>query len=589
MTSDIGESFTATFVRKAGDDAGSYDITDVTLEEGFADNYIAALDEAEDKFVIVPKAATVTANAITRVFDATDGGITLTYTTAGFLYNDAEALEGALGIADHATLPVEAGTYSIVATADFTHPNYKVTFVGAEYVIERAPVTVISDSVSYEYGVEIEPFTYTVKGTVYAGYPLAGELGVLTSFNVGEHSIPQGTITDENNPNYDITYVPGICEITVITVTVRPVALTEQVYGDAPNFIAYTIEGNVVAEDVGENGMFIRGALACSGVSAGDHDVEIGTLREENPDYVIEFEPAGAIYRITPKALTISANEVSVYYGNAEAELAYSVDGLVEGDSLVGALERVAGNSVGSYAINAGSLNAQNASDYSVTFVSANYVIMPRPLTVIISDQSAEYSETGEYAFDGTAYKITEGTVVEGDNVGITIAKEAGTAMGLYAITGAYTNKNYDVTFIDGVYEIKKYSSFISYTASVSFIYDGTAYVIDATCSSGAPVLVTYELNGEISHVNSFSEVGKYVITLTAEETDSYYAPAVAAMEITILRDVLLAEEGGIDIRVDNEDGFDPDVSVEMEKLPQNDPGINAVISSSSSIILPFR
>ena len=123
----------------------------------------------------------------------------------------------------------------------------------------------------------------------------------------------------------------------------------------------------------------------------------------------------------------------------------------------------------------------------------------------------------------------------------------------------------------------------------VTFIYDGTAYVIDATCSSGAPVLVTYELNGEISHVNSFSEVGKYVITLTAEETDSYYAPAVAAMEITILRDVLLAEDDGIDIRVDNEDGFDPDVSVEMEKLPQNDPGINAVISSSESVVRAYN
>ncbi len=590
VTSDIGESFTATFERESGDNnAGSYDITSVTLEEGFAANYSAVLGEAEDKFVIVPKAATVTANALSRVFDATDGGITLTYTTAGFLYNDAEALEGALGIADHATLPVEAGTYSIVATADFTHPNYKVTFVGAEYVIERAPVTVISDSVSYEYGVEIAPFAYTVEGTVYEGYPIRGELGVLTSFNVGKHSIPQGTVTNENNPNYDIAYEAGICEITVITVTVRPVALTEQVYGDALTFIAYTIEGNVVAEDVDENGMFIRGALTCSGVSAGDHAIEIGTLREENPDYVIEFEPAGATYRITPKTLTITANEVSVYYGNAEGILTYSVDGLVEGDFLVGALTRVAGNSVGAYAINIGDLNAQNAGDYKVKFVSANYVIMPRPLTVQISDQSSEYSETGEYAFDGTAYKITEGTVVEGDNVGIAIAKEAGTAMGLYAITGAYTNKNYDVTFVNGVYEIKKYSSFISYTASVSFIYDGTAYVIDATCSSGAPVLVTYELNGEISHVNSFSEVGKYVITLTAEETDSYYAPAVAAMEITILRDVLLAEDGGIDIRVDNEDGFDPDISVEMEKLPQNDPGINSVISSSESVVRAYN
>ena len=594
VTSDVGESFEVTFSREEdGDNAGSYDITAVTLEEGFADNYSAVLTDAEDKFVIVPKAATVTANALSRVFDATDGtdgGVTFTYTASGFLYDDADALVGALGIAGYdSALPVEAGTYEIAATVAFAHANYKVTFVGAEYVIERAPVTVISNSVSYEYGVEIKPFTYTVVGTVYEGYPLAGELGLLDSFNVGEHSIPQGTLTDENNPNYDITYIPGICKITVITVTVTPVALTEQVYGDAPTFIAYTIEGNVVTEDVGENGMFIRGALACYGVSAGEYAVEIGTLSEENPDYVIKFEPAGAIYRITPKTLTITADEVSVYYGDEEAELTYSVDGLVEGDFLVGALSRVPGSSVGEYPINIGDLNAQNAGDYKVKFVSANYVIMPRPLTVQISDQSSEYSETGEYAFDGNAYKITEGTVVEGDNVGITIAKEAGTAMGLYAITGAYTNKNYKVTFVDGVYEIRKYSSVISYTASVSFIYDGTAYVIDATCSSGAPVLVTYELNGEISHVNSFSEVGKYVITLSAEETDTHYAPASAAVEITILRDVLLAEEGGIDIRVDNEEGFEPDVSVEMEKLPQNDPGINSVISSSESVVRAYN
>ena len=592
VTSDVGESFEVTFSREDGynDNAGSYDITSVTLEEGFAANYSAVLTDAEDKFVIVPKTATVTANALSRVFDATDGGVTFTYTASGFLYDDADALVGALGIAGYdSALPVEAGTYSIVATADFTHPNYKVTFVGAEYVIERAPVTVISVSVSYEYGASVDPFTYTVVGTVYEGYPLAGELGLLDSFNVGEHSIPQGTLTDENNPNYDITYIPGICEITVITVTVRPVALTEQVYGDAPAFIAYTIDGNVVAEDVGENGMFIRGALACSGVSAGEYTVEIGTLSEENPDYVIKFEPAGAIYRITRKTLTITADEVSVYYGDEEAELTYSVDGLVEGDSLVGALSRVPGSSVGAYAVTLGTLEAANAKDYDVKFVSANYVIMPRPLTVIISDQSSEFSATGEYVFDANAYKITEGNVVAGDDVGITIIKAAGDAMGIYEITGTYSNKNYSVTFVNGVYEIRKYSSYISYTASVTFIYDGTAYVIDATCSSGAPVTITYEVNGEISHVNSFSEVGKYVITLSAEETDTHYAPASAAVEITILRDVLLAEEGGIDIRVDNEEGFEPDVSVEMEKLPQNDPGINSVISSSESVVRAYN
>ena len=179
--------------------------------------------------------------------------------------------------------------------------------------------------------------------------------------------------------------------------------------------------------------------------------------------------------------------------------------------------------------------------------------------------------------------------MIEGDDLGIVLTRETGSAMGFYEISGSYTDKNYDVTFVNGVYEIRKYSSVIEYTANVSFIYNGTAYAIDAICSSGAEIVVSYEVDGVTSNVNSFVNAGKYTVTVSAPETAHYYAPESVIVSITILQDALYAEEGGIDIRIDNEEGFDPDLSVQMDTLPKDDQGINSVISSSESIVRAYN
>lgn len=593
VISDVfGESFEVVFGREKGENAGYYDITSVSITDAeFDRNYDVNLAEGAgaDKFVIYKRSATVYADPLTRVFDATDGDVTLTYTTEGFLYADASALEGALGIAERDTLPVDAGTYAIVAATAFTHANYTVTYVGAEYVIQRAPVTVIADNVTYEYGETIAPFDYFVEGTVYDEYPLEGALGTLASVNVGSHEIPQGTLDNEHNPNYDITYKAGICTVTVIRVTVTPVPLTEQVYGDAPVRIVYTIEGNVVPEDVDENGMFLRGALASESYNAGEHAVTAGTVITENPDYDITFNGEGAVYRVLRRSVIVTADEVSVYYGDDEAALTFTVSGVVEGETLKGALTRTIGKDSGSYLISAGTLANHNNPNYDITFVAANYVILPRPVTVHILDQSVEFSADGDTAFDASAYSVVDGNVIEGDDLGIVLTRETGSAMGFYEISGSYTDKNYDVTFVNGVYEIRKYSSVIEYTANVSFIYNGTAYAIDAICSSGAEIVVSYEVDGVTSNVNSFVNAGKYTVTVSAPETAHYYAPESVIVSITILQDALYAEEGGIDIRIDNEEGFDPDLSVQMDTLPKDDQGINSVISSSESIVRAYN
>ena len=51
----------------------------------------------------------------------------------------------------------------------------------------------------------------------------------------------------------------------------------------------------------------------------------------------------------------------------------------------------------------------------------------------------------------------------------------------------------------------------------------------------------------------------------------------------------MTASESGIEIVVDNEDGFDPDTQIEIEKIDQNDKDLNEVISSNETIVRAFN
>ena len=70
--------------------------------------------------------------------------------------------------------------------------------------------------------------------------------------------------------------------------------------------------------------------------------------------------------------MTVTAEAKSKTYGDADPALTYT--GALHGtDTFTGSLARVAGEDVGSYAINQGTLSA--GSNYTLTFVGANLTI----------------------------------------------------------------------------------------------------------------------------------------------------------------------------------------------------------------------
>ncbi|GEM_PF-1108985 len=94
----------------------------------------------------------------------------------------------------------------------------------------------------------------------------------------------------------------------------------------------------------------------------------------------VAYNPApDVVFRLTINKvpLTITANALSKEYGTADPVLTYTATGLVNNDNqtaLTGTLSRAAGESVGTYAITQGTLNAEN---YDITYTDANFSITP--------------------------------------------------------------------------------------------------------------------------------------------------------------------------------------------------------------------
>lgn len=598
-----GESVAVTFVRASGEDAGEYQIASVTTENG---NYTVTVTAAAT-FTVTPKAATVTADNKSAIYDGNDFSKTysgLTYTVDGFINGDAPV--GALAIASPA---VNAGEYAIYAETAFENANYKITFVPGTFTIERRQITVTSSPMSgveflfdpeLEYFYAADSFTYTVENIV-DGEVLNGSLGDLRMQAGYGIAIPQGTLTDENNPNYTITYIAGTIGVDKITLLITPAAASS-VYGEADTVIDYSVvreDGKALPENFRLNGALSYAKISRTAFAdVGNYVVTLGNLSEENPDYIIEFA-AGAEnvgYTVVQRPVTLTISDVVAVYGEALKELTMVIGGMGlatgETDFAVTLQKSEPDNrDVDEYVIYLKEGYADDNPNYAITVNEGKYTIVPRPITVHLLDQAADWNKDGIYTVDQKAYDVIEGNVVSGDNLGIVISSEIGKQKRKYPITAVSTNPNYAVTFNDdATFEVRKFRADITVPSlTLEFIYSGEAFSIAATLNSGAEIVYTWEFGGTIYHDNAFVEVGRYVVTLSAGETEDYYAPENVTVNLTIKRETLITEESGIEIVVDSEGGFNPEVELEVEKMDQNDKDLNEVISGNETVVRAFN
>ena len=162
------------------------------------------------------------------------------------------------------------------------------------------------------------------------------------------------------------------------------------------------------------------------------------------------LESGSATGAVNATALTITAAAKTKTYGDADPALTYSSSGLVGSDAISGGLTRDSGDSVGTYAITQGTLDA--GSNYAISFTSANLSVTAKALTITGA------AATGK-VYDGTvAIAVAGGSlsgVVGSDDVsldglpsGVAASANAGSqsvAVSGYTLSGAAAG-NYSLT-----------------------------------------------------------------------------------------------------------------------------------------------
>ena len=165
--------------------------------------------------------------------------------------------------------------------------------------------------------------------------------------------------------------------------------------------------------------------------------------------------------------VNITALPQSKTFGSTDPELTYTVSGLIGSDNLTGALTRVEGENVGTYAITLGTLNVGD--NYTINFVGANLTITAKDAsdaTVEFKAYDPTYNGNAKtpdviVVLDGvTLTKGTDYTVEYNNNILVGTAtvtitfkgNYTGTATATFEISGDPATEEFDGEWVEIMY-----------------------------------------------------------------------------------------------------------------------------------------
>lgn len=197
-----------------------------------------------------------------------------------------------------------------------------------------------------------------------------------------------------------------------------------------------------------------------------------GTLESKN--YDITYVPA--IFRILPAPLTVTVQDKTKVYGDANPTLTYTVTGFKFDETLESATDNnvtvetpaTLESGAGEYAIKASGLtfpaNDQGNSNYYAVYVDGTLRITPALLTVTAEDKQKIYTDPNpDLTYTVTGWKLDD-TLENATNNDV----QLDTPVGLYTLVGEYPitpsgltfplnaqgKVNYDVQYVPGVFRV---------------------------------------------------------------------------------------------------------------------------------------
>ncbi|RUZ81109.1 hypothetical protein EN943_01445 [Mesorhizobium sp. M7A.F.Ca.US.006.01.1.1] len=528
-----GTALVGSLDRAEGENVGTYAIGRGSLSDAANGNYDITYVGAG--FSIGKRAVTVTAT----------GGQGKTYGDAdplsyGYSVSDLGSGASLVGSLDRA-VGEDVGAYAIgqgtLTSAD--NSNYDISYVGAGFSIGKRSVTVTADAgQSKTYG-NADPLSYGYSvSDLGSGVDLVGSLDRAVGEDVGTYAIGQGTLTNALNSNYDVSYVGADFSIGKRAVTVTANSGQGKTYGDSdPLSYGYAVS------DLG-SGVDLVGSLdRAAGENAGTYAIGQGSLETSNANYDITY--VGADFTIGKRAVTVTAvaNQGKTYGDNDPLSYGYTYSGLGNGVALVGALDRAAGDNVGSYAIGQGTLTNTHNSNYEISYAGADFSIGKRSVTVTASSgQGKTYGNADPSSYGYTFTDLGNGAALVGV-LDRTTGEDVGTYQIGHGTLANAANSNYDISYVSADFSIGKRSVTVTASSGQGKIYgdaDPSSYGYTSTDLGSGVALVgaldralgenagayaigqgtltdSANANYEISYAGADFSIGKRAITVVAD------------------------------------------------------------------------
>ncbi|TDO19066.1 MBG domain-containing protein [Pedobacter duraquae] len=507
------DQFTGLLTRAAGENIGTtYPINQGTLTAG--SNYTLTYTPAN--FSITNRAITVVADAgQTKVYGTADPVFTYSITAGNLAGNDK--LTGAL--TRDAGEDIGAA-YAITQGTLTAGSNYTITYRPRDFSITAKPITVTANAGQTKvYGATDPALTYAItSGALVGSDKITGTLSRADGENIGTtYAINQNTLTAGNN--YTLTYVGDNFSITAKPIVVAATAGQTKIYGTADPVFAFTAS-TLVGADV------FTGALSrAAGENIGNaYAINQGTLTAGS-NYTITY--TGANFSITPKAVAATAVAKTKVYGEGDPALTYTfAPALVNGDSFTGALSRVSGEAVNTYAINQGTLALNN--NYALTFAPSALTITKKGL-VITADNKEKFAGTAnpELTVSFAGFVNNETRSVLTTQPAITTTATTASPIGTYTITATgAAAANYSISYINGTLTVKPAAPTSVALAGVTVFENSAAGTNAGTLSSTSDdpaATFTYSLvngSGDTDN-NLFKIVGTSLQTTAALDYES--------------------------------------------------------------------